>query len=383
MMNFKKPNPSPNLAITEQKMQETINDKISYYAAEIFKNYLPNISNKYSVKALKDAPKPEETVAYFEITKFVISEKDNMIDKLKNVYHLLAYSSRSIALVIRRKHDSCQIGIAVGKGNNSEASIKLAESVQNAIMGNFPGTSCGKISVYNDSSNDNSCLFQTLNSGNQNSVAIVTNIASEFSEGYNNQGIEKLIDGIIPDQDKEYTIIILGEALNNNELERKKNELYQTYTILSPFSKRTETWNIMNSDSWGINANAGFAFIASAGVGGNYGQTNGQSSGSSLEVNHYGITHTMEIIEKQMERLERCEALGIWNFAAYVFSSDYQLTDEVAHMYMSLTQGNESYYEKPSINLWNREKNSDVETEINNLTKYIRILTHPVFVKSC
>lgn len=373
--------------VDTDEVKKAINDMIGQCSASVFKNYLPNISKCYDVKPIEKLISPEETVAFFDITKLIIEEKDKMVEKLKNVYHLLAYSDNSVALIIHRKHESCQIGLAVGKCQDSEAATKMAEGLQDAIVGNFPGSSCSNVFSYMDSED---CIFQSLNESsyfndnnilNYNSVAVVSNIASLFSEDYINQGIEKVIDGIVPNENKEYTMVILGEALNNKMLERKKKELYAIYTGLSPYSKRTENWNWSKSQNWSKNWNAGFAFFASLGGGMSKNESEGESTGVSVEINQYAVTHTLEIIEKQMERLERCEALGIWNVATYVFSPDCQLASEVAHMYMSLTQGNESYYEKPSINVWNSQRDEKNRKEVNALANYVRRLIHPTFLK--
>lgn len=371
-----------------KEAQRVINNLISCCSASVFKSYLPFISSVYDVKPIKDALSSEETVAFFDITKLVVEEKDRMVEKLKNVYHLLAYSNNSLALIIHRKHDSCQIGLAVGKCQDSEAATKLAESIQDAIVGNFPGTTCGTAYSYTDTED---CVFQALNDDSYfnennilsyNSLAIVSNIASQFSEDYINQGIETLIDGIVPERGKEYTMVILGESLNNEILEKKKRELYAIYTGLSPYSKRTENWSTTDSKNWAVNWNGGFAFILSTSVGGNRGGSESKSSGGSHEINQYAVTHTLEIIEKQMERIEKCEALGIWNVATYVFSPDCQLASEVAHMYLSITQGNESFYEKPSINVWNSQKSDSVSRrEVKAIAQYVRRLIHPVFEK--
>lgn len=374
--------------VDSDEVQKVVNETIGQCSASVFKNYLPYISRAYDVKSLEDSIAPEETVAFFDITKLVIEEKDKMVEKLKNVYHLLAYSDKSLALIIHRKHDGCQIGLAVGKCQDSEAATKMAESLQDALVGNFPGTSCSEVLSYTDSED---CIFQALNESsffnennisNYNSIAVVSNIASQFSEDYINQGIEKVIDGIVPAENKEYTMVILGEALNNEMLERKKRELYAIYTGLSPYSKRTENWNWSKSQNWSKNWNAGLAFIVSLGGGKNKSESESESSGTSVEINQYAVTHTLEIIEKQMERLEKCEALGIWDIATYVFSPDCQLASEVAHMYMSLTQGNESFYEKPSINVWNSQRNEKKTKEaVSAIAKCVRKIVHPTFIK--
>ena len=195
--------------VDTEHVQKVISGMISRCSANVFKTYLPYVSKAYSVLPLDNQLSPGETVAYFDVTKLVIEERDRIVEKLKNVYHLLAYTNNSVALIIHRKHDSCQIGLAVGKCRDSEEATKLAESVRDALLGNFPGTSCSDICSYSDVSDS---IFQSLNSDasfkesdvlNFNSVAAVSNIASEFSEDYLNQGIEKVIDGIVPAENKE------------------------------------------------------------------------------------------------------------------------------------------------------------------------------------
>ena len=72
-------------------------------------------------------------------------------------------------------------------------------------------------------------------------------------------------------------------------------------------------------------------------------------------------------------------SLFAYDFSAYVLSPNCQLASEVAHMYMSLTQGNESYYEKPSINVWNAQKDDITREKIQVMAEYLRRLVHPVF----
>ena len=51
-------------------------------------------------------------------------------------------------------------------------------------------------------------------------------------------------------------------------------------------------------------------------------------------------------------------------------------------MYMSLTQGNESFYEKPSINVWNSQRNDEkTREEVKALAGCVRKLVHPTFRK--
>ena len=377
-----------------------VETRISECKAEVFKSYLSGVSEFYTIKKDEEmlSIAPQETVAYFDITRLVLDDKARMTEKLKNIYHLLAYSGNSLALVVHRDHNSCQIGLAVGKANDSEEAARLTEGIQDALLGNFPGSSCGKVRSFTDTE---SSVFRGLNERaffnpndkfNYNSVAVVSNIASEFSEGYIDQRIEKLLDGIVPPENNEYTIVILGESLSSRTLEEIKHDLAVTYTNLSPFSKTTHNWGSSQANSWsknwsaGVNVFAGVQNVAGGGVGVQTGKndtyTTGNSQGVQVEINQYEVTHTLEIIERQMNRLERCEALGIWRVAAYVFSTNCQLANEVAHVYMSLTQGNESFYEKPAINVWNSQKNETVANEARELSQYVKRLRHPVLLKT-
>ena len=374
--------------------------------SSIFKDYLPYVSQAYEAKDYRAVFEPTESVASFDITKFVLEKEDNIIDKLKNVYHLLAYSNNSIALIIERTKETCRISIAVGTEEHQDGqAIKTAKNVRDAFLGNFPGSECDDVVSFDDKSG---AVFDFLNSNLNykepfSSVGIVSNIASDYSEDFVNQGIEKLLDGIRPIEGS-YTIVILGEALSGSRLKEKKEELYNLYTAMSPFAKRNKNWGIDEGKNWSRNWNVGLfggsgpsdllagipilgqGVTLNAGVGGNRGESVGINKGESIEITQYDISHTLDVIDKQANRLEQCEALGLWNIGAYVFSLDYSLVNEVSHMYMSLTQGEESYFEKASVNIWNANAIDESEMKQNRdnilkIRKYISYLRHPEFIK--
>ena len=382
--------------------------------AEVFKEYLPYVSSAYHVCEIEDDYSPAESVAAFDITKLVLEKDDKVIEKLKNVYYLLANSGDSVALVLTRKHKTSRLSLAVGiREKNSESVKNLATSLRDGILGNFPGSECSSVSHYSD---ENGAVFQPLNINgyfgdtNFSSVGIVSNIATDFSEEFAAQGIEKLIDGIRPWEGREYTLVILGQSVSGTDLELKKNSLYKVYSAMSPFAKIQRNWGVNEgknwSKSWNINlfGNAGlgqhFLPIGAAGTavqsilaltpglggslggGQSWGESVGLNKGQSVDITNYGISHTLEVIDQQMKRLEQCEALGLWNFAGYVFSSDFDLVNEVSRMYMSLTQGKESFFERPSVNIWNAQSKGGANRgEINKIRSYVTHLQHPIFEK--
>lgn len=357
-----------------RKASSSLDDFLNKCSDEVFRAFLPKISETCDVCSLELAGECSDSVAYFKIARFVKNEKEEMIDCLKSVYHVLANSGSGVALVIHRKQNVCEIGLAVGNdASNSERAIKDAQRLKDSFLGNFPGSSCEDILT---DIGTNSSLFAQINKkyveDKKCSLAIVSNIATEFAEDYTTQGIEKLIDGIRPsNSDSEYTIIILGEALKDDDLKNAKEKLYENYSLLSPYASEQKSISLSLAKQTGWNWNLILA-------GHNWGNTIGTDRGTSFDVTNYKVKHTLDVIEKQMERLEESSALGLWKFAAYVTSTDLATTNEVAHMYMSLTQGRDSFAEQPAINMWNGQIDSNAE-KIQKMAQSLRYLQHPVF----
>ena len=358
---------------------KSLDQFISRCSAEVFRTFLPSISKKFETVSYETKCNVSDSVAYFEIKRFVENEKEQMIDCLKSVYHVLSNSGCGVALVIHRKQNGCEIGLAVGNyGGSSERTIKGTERLRDAFKGNFSGSTCGEVSTDSDSK---SSLFKQISTGycssHKNSLAIVSNIATEFSEDYSTQGIEKLLDGIRPSSpDTEYTLVILGEALKDDELTAAKESLYRNYTALSPYASESKSFSISEAKQ----KNWNWSLIL---AGHSWGDSTSTDVGMSFDVTNYKVKHTLDVIEKQMDRLEESAALGLWNFAAYVISPDLAVTNEVAHMFMSLTQGRESFAEQSAINIWNGQWDEEITPEavqISRILMHLRYLHHPRFV---
>lgn len=104
----------------------------------------------------------------------------------------------------------------------------------------------------------------------------------------------------------------------------------------------------------------------------------GKNEGITQTFTNFNIKHALDLLEHQMERLEQSTALGMWDFAAYVLSEEYEVANNVAHSYLALTLGEDSYMSKSAINVWkgNVEEEKEVAKEIAG---YIRELRHPLF----
>lgn len=106
--------------------------------------------------------------------------------------------------------------------------------------------------------------------------------------------------------------------------------------------------------------------------------TIGKSEGITQTFTNYNIKHALVLLETQMKRLDQSTALGMWDFAAYVVSEDPVTANNVAHSYLALTIGEDSYMSQSAINVWRGNVESE-ERVTKEICDYLRELRHPVF----
>lgn len=362
----------------EQDKLNTIDKCLGAIHTEIMQAHLPQIYSLYKPVAWSDENFfAENRIRFFNITKWTVDPKENSLDKLINVYQVLSEEYCSIALIYTRKISGCTVMLAVenySERDQPAIANGLNRRFQSAFFGNFPGAELSQ--TYEGIP----CPLRENLSGC--SIASVSNLASEKSENFISQSIEKLLDGIVPrTKADEYSIILLACPAHN--LRERQNRLCRLYTELSPYSTWQTSRNSSNSLSQtaiaSMSGNLGFGIPAIVNIGSQFGRsaiashTAEQSHGITETHTDYAIKHTQELIESQIKRMDQCAALGMWDFAAYVFSPNYDTAKNVAHMYLSLTQGEESYMEQAAINIWEPKKAAP-------LLPWLRALRHPEFV---
>lgn len=128
---------------------------------------------------------------------------------------------------------------------------------------------------------------------------------------------------------------------------------------------------VFKSTSLGINFGANFARSSTVTV------SVGKNDGITQTHTNYNVKHALELLEKQMKRYDKSSALGMWDFAAYVISENQNVASNVAHSYLGLTQGEESFMSSDAVNLW-RGDVADNESS-DYIYEYLRQLRHPVF----
>lgn len=394
--------------LTEEKKDEDNIVKDLIKASEIYfsHSYVSQLHNRYNpIKS--DGDFNQSRIGAFEITKWVTDPEEDAIDKLANFYQVFSKEQCNIALLFHRKTDGCKVYLAVcdTAEEHQESTVKnvLVPRATDSLKGNFPGAQYGKESAVDT-------VQSLLNPAIEQTVAVISNLAGEKSEKFRSQTIEKLLDGMVPkSQGSEYTIMMLATPVS--DFAEKVHTVSNTYTALSSHAVIQKNTSLSESASVSSTATKGLSVGGGISVGSGFevGPIEGhvdihahvdghwdstmtemkgvdQSKGETLTHTNYEVKYALDLLEKTMKRLEQCKATGMWNYATYVISQDEPMANNVAHMYASLIQGEESYMEESAVNVWcdNDRKRNDEEEVIEDpaqiILEALSKIQHPAFV---
>ncbi|MDE6087631.1 MAG: DUF87 domain-containing protein [Oscillospiraceae bacterium] len=392
----------PNM--TGMEAQETIRKNLGAVGIEVHQAYLEQIGENYipvdtGVQNFDEINR----IRYFDIKKWVVEAEEKNLDKLSTVYQVLNEENCNIALIYHRTAEECKVTIGVVNTDEKMPDPAKAKTyirrLENAVQGNFPGAEIVKNQGRKDSFGIGipECLRSAYGKGNGDvkSIAIVSNLASEKSENFISQSMEKLLDGVVPiNKEEEYTIVLLAQPIYK-QLE-KKNRLFELYSSLAPFASWQTNYTYTTSHAvtssadalvnLGTGIGAQFTFHVGIQASTNFGVQFARSSSVNVQMGmndsltqnyvNYGVQHTMELIEAQIKRLEESAALGMWEFAAYVISKSPVIANNVAHMYLALTQGEESFMTHSAVTLLDGDEKP---AETRSVLQSIQKLQHPVF----
>lgn len=103
-------------------------------------------------------------------------------------------------------------------------------------------------------------------------------------------------------------------------------------------------------------------------------ETFGSSQAVTLNVQNKSLINTLQRLEIQLQRLDECESIGMWDFAAYFLGESAAEAETAASMYRSLISGNQSGLEVAAVNTWTDEE------RVRDISKYIVNFMHPIFI---
>ncbi|MCR5593360.1 MAG: DUF87 domain-containing protein [Saccharofermentans sp.] len=242
---------------------ELTNRLIAASSVEIFNSYLPQLDSLYvPVQNQYEYGKEFDSnynIRYVDITKWVTDKDENSLDKLINVYEVLSNEDCNIALIFNRKIQRTHVYMAISNTRNESSNNNANDYIKrlvSAVNGNFPGSELGEIKEG---------TVPCFRKGYDYSIASASNIPTEKSEKFISQTIEKILDGIIPDDpQEEYTIVLLATPIP--DVDERKNRLSKYYSALNPYASWQTNFTYTQSDSTNSMAMFGVNIGASAGV---------------------------------------------------------------------------------------------------------------------
>ena len=197
-------------------------------------------------------------IRFMNITKWVTEPTENSLEKLINVYDVLADEDCSIALIFARTSSKTSAYLAVANASNAGDNVdadNFARRLIDAVRGNFPGS---------ELNGPERGTPPCLRGRKPLSVAAVSNIPAEKSERFAAQTIEKLLDGIVPKKPSEdYAIVLLASPVH--DIEERKLRLAELQSALTPYASWTTNYTYHRSDSIGSSATIGVNAGVSAG----------------------------------------------------------------------------------------------------------------------
>lgn len=250
--------------------EQALLDNIGKIAFSLDKAYISRLSSDYGVLYFDEKYNEEEAISYegniraVKVDRWVFDKDEIPGESLKNVLSTFADGDHSIALVVKRTPTGTEMYFVVknegfGRNEDSRENVNLLKS---SLNGNFQGSNCKIIDDVELAEQLFSFSEQIEVDGRQrdavNSIALLTNTPSEYSEDYVGQGLEKVLNGVIPESEEEsYTVVFLAESLCLSDIREIISGYEEMATAIVPFlqyqfqmgTNDTETYGEMESIS--------------------------------------------------------------------------------------------------------------------------------------
>lgn len=375
-----------------------------------------------------------------KIRRWVFDKNEKIGDCFKNAMSTFADGDHTIALMVTRTHEATSMDFIVknvGQGRN-EDSGKNQALLKATLQGNFPGSEVEDI----ESSDTETKVGEIIDKYNH--ISILMNSPSEYSKDYITQGLDKLLDGVVPESNEEgYTVVFLAESISMASIREILTGYEQLATAIHPFlsyqfnegtsedSTQSESETLSNFSSvsntiskthsvnFGINAGTSNSSAAgwlaslknifkaatsaisgglSAGYGYSWGtaktETTGESQastkgssisfgkteGATYTYQSYTVSNLLNRLENVMKGITESQATGLWKYATYILAEDSATCTSVASYLRGITQGKESHLESSAIQTWCYEGEGSDGCEFSKIKDYVRHFCHPIFV---
>lgn len=259
----------------------------SLLLAESFikKDYLEKLS-AYKVnpapRSLRELP-ADKTTCLFQMTGLALNQKENVLEKLNNVYAAMHGLGVSLVFLLVSYGNKNELYFGVRSKKGRELAETVGHAFQKTFQGNFPGSELVAIPA----ASIPPLLEHLLPEDGKNSVTALTSIPALKMEAAQNeqytQGIEKLIDTM---QGKRYAVLILSNPVDRNQLAYTKQGYEELYSELSPLASTDLTIGKSDAASLSVSEMDGYAKTVGESVAKTQSFSHGVSSTRSESTTH-------------------------------------------------------------------------------------------------
>ena len=380
VINTENANDNVNVENYKKRLLEAIKGNFpgSTVKEEIGRGRIPCLNNQksYSVATVSNLPAAKSE-------KFISQTIEKLIDGIipegpSQDYTLILLAS-PIQDVENRKLRLSELYSALAPFEKWQTSYTFTESDATTSMATFGvnvGASAGIQHGQNQAVNQSSGTTQSRGDSTTDSSGQTDGTNSSHTSGSNKGSSDTAGGGVSFIGHAEYSHswnrgASVSDTVGKNVAKTVGKAV--TKTAGRAISKTLgKTAGVSRAVNFGSNIGANFARAS------NVTATVGKNEGINQFFMNHNIHHALSVLDNQMKRFEKGTALGMWEFAAYVLSEDQNIANNVAHTYLALTQGEESYMSKSSVNLW-RGDMGDSSGDTQEIVHYLRDLRHPIF----
>lgn len=220
-------------------------DNLGKIAYTLDKAYISRLDKDYGVWYFNEKYNKEGTISYksniraVKVNRWVFNKEEKPGDCFKNVLSAFADGDHTLAMVVTRHVDRAEMFFIIkneGDGRNEQSADNL-DLLEGVLKGNFPGSKIEKLNFDTEDEKGNEIIPDYFSFADKESVAVLSNTPSEYSEDYLTQGIDKLLEGIVPEkEEEEYSVIFLAESISQENLRDILSGYEEIATAIVPFA---------------------------------------------------------------------------------------------------------------------------------------------------
>ena len=216
------------------KLQKAADQALSLVDDIVLKNYLTQISQLPLVKP--ETPQDTSEVYLMKVNKIVYEKDEYATDKFASVMSAMTFANVSVFLVLDGHGDDTDFYIGLNSHDERHTSKYLAETLRNALIGQFPGIqleNCYELTPDNQRRRQDNLLDRIAEAKTISSCVGVPSYKDKKGT-YTNanfiQGIEKLANAM---RGRIYTAIVLANNMPASEIRNVRHGYEYIYQQLS------------------------------------------------------------------------------------------------------------------------------------------------------